>query len=175
MPPSRFRECRVSIQVLRKRHAGHHWLNSDNYHNSESYDSPPTVAVISKLTATLDSKGRVRPSKEQRRLILAGFERSEFGLKETPSGNEICCCSAIKRSRVSLAPSFRNSEGLSDALVRVANALGCVQDFGLIPADKGIAPLVPAGFRMLEISVRLSRSRSWKRMRTGISRLPDGI
>lgn len=39
-------------------------------------DSPPTVAVISKLPATLDSKGRVRISKEQRRVILAEFERS---------------------------------------------------------------------------------------------------
>jgi transposase-like protein len=39
-------------------------------------DSPPTVAVISKLPATLDSKGRVRTSREQRRVILAEFERS---------------------------------------------------------------------------------------------------
>ena len=39
-------------------------------------DSPPTVAVISKLPATLDSKGRVRTSSEQRRVILAEFERS---------------------------------------------------------------------------------------------------
>ena len=39
-------------------------------------DCPPTVAVISKLPAILDSKGRVRISKEQRRVILAEFERS---------------------------------------------------------------------------------------------------
>ena len=39
-------------------------------------DCPPTVAVISKLPATLDSKGRVRISKKQRRVILAEFERS---------------------------------------------------------------------------------------------------
>ena len=39
-------------------------------------DSPPTVTVLSKLPATLDSKGRVRTSREQRCIILAEFERS---------------------------------------------------------------------------------------------------
>ena len=34
------------------------------------------AAVVSKLPVTLDTKGRVRTSKEQRRLILAEFERS---------------------------------------------------------------------------------------------------
>ena len=44
--------------------------------STKSSDFPPTVAVISKLPATLDSKGRVRTSPEQRRVILAEFERS---------------------------------------------------------------------------------------------------
>lgn len=41
-------------------------------------DDPPTVtpALIPKLPVTLDTKGRVRTSKEQRRVILAEFERS---------------------------------------------------------------------------------------------------
>ena len=34
------------------------------------------AAVMPKLPVTLDTKGRVRTSKEQRRLILAEFERS---------------------------------------------------------------------------------------------------
>ena len=41
-------------------------------------DGSPTVtpAVIPKLPVTVDTKGRVRTSKEQRRIILAEFEHS---------------------------------------------------------------------------------------------------
>ena len=38
--------------------------------------SAVAAAVIPKLPVTLDAKGRVRTSKEQRRVILAEFERS---------------------------------------------------------------------------------------------------
>ena len=41
---------------------------------SDSPSASPTV--IPKLPVTLDTKGRVRTSKEQRRVILAEFERS---------------------------------------------------------------------------------------------------
>ncbi len=45
---------------------------------TSSSDSSSVVpaAVMPKLPVTLDTKGRVRTSKEQRRLILAEFERS---------------------------------------------------------------------------------------------------
>ena len=39
-------------------------------------DSVAPGAVLEKLPATADSKGRLRTSKEQRRVILAEFERS---------------------------------------------------------------------------------------------------
>ena len=39
-------------------------------------DSVGPGAVLAKLPATADSKGRLRTSKEQRRVILAEFERS---------------------------------------------------------------------------------------------------
>lgn len=41
-------------------------------------DASPAVtpAVIPKLPVTLDAKGRVRTSKEQRRVLLAEFARS---------------------------------------------------------------------------------------------------
>src|SRR5215471_8847763 len=42
---------------------------------SDSSCVPPT-AVVPKLPATLDTKGRLRTSKEQRRLILSEFEGS---------------------------------------------------------------------------------------------------
>jgi hypothetical protein len=38
--------------------------------------SAVTPAVMPKVSVTVDTKGRVRTSKEQRRLILAEFERS---------------------------------------------------------------------------------------------------
>jgi transposase-like protein len=58
-------------------------------------DASPAVtpAVIPKLPVTLDPKGRVRTSKEQRRVLLAEFERSglsaarfarQTGLKYSP-------------------------------------------------------------------------------------------
>ena len=44
---------------------------------SRSDSSPPaTPAVLPKLPVTMDSQGRVRTSKEQRRVILAEFARS---------------------------------------------------------------------------------------------------
>lgn len=45
---------------------------------ANSIDSSPGVisAVTPKLPVTVDTKGRVRTSREQRRLILAEFERS---------------------------------------------------------------------------------------------------
>ena len=44
---------------------------------SSSESSPAgAAAVVPKMPVTLDTKGRVRTSKEQRRLILAEFERS---------------------------------------------------------------------------------------------------
>jgi len=45
---------------------------------ASSSDSIPALASSSapKLSVTLDTKGRVRTTKEQRRLILAEFERS---------------------------------------------------------------------------------------------------
>lgn len=43
-----------------------------------SSDSVPAVASasVAKLPVTVDTQGRVRTSREQRRVILAGFERS---------------------------------------------------------------------------------------------------
>lgn len=44
---------------------------------SRSVDSPTVApAVLAKLPVTLDTKGRVRTSPEQRRVILAEFDRS---------------------------------------------------------------------------------------------------
>ena len=47
-------------------------------------DASPAVtpAVIPKLPVTLDTKGRVRTSKEQRRVILAEFARSGLSAAE---------------------------------------------------------------------------------------------
>ena len=49
-----------------------------------SSDSIPALASASaaKLPVTLDTKGRVRTSKEQRRVILAEFERSGMSAAE---------------------------------------------------------------------------------------------
>jgi len=50
---------------------------------SRPVDSPAvTPSVIPKLPVTVDSKGRVRTSKEQRRVILAEFTRSGLSVTQ---------------------------------------------------------------------------------------------
>jgi hypothetical protein len=48
------------------------------------FDSVPALAssLPAKLPVTLDTKGRVRTSREQRRVILTGFERSGLSAAE---------------------------------------------------------------------------------------------
>lgn len=76
--------------------------------NSSDIATATAPTVVPQLPVTLDTKGRVRTSKEQRRIILAEFERSgvsaarfaqQTGLKYSTLAGWIQRCRRARRPR----------------------------------------------------------------------------
>jgi transposase-like protein len=98
-----------------------------------------TATDVPKLSVTLDTKGRVRTSKEQRRVILAQFDRSGMsaaqfaqrsGLKYSTFARWVQCCRRTKR------PERKSSVRLLEAVVAPT------------PLSPGLLVQLPAGARL---------------------------
>jgi len=99
-----------------------------------------TPAVVDKLPVTVDTKGRVRTTREQRRLILAEFERSGFSAADFArrAGLKYSTFAAwVQRHRRTKRPVRKSPMRLLEAVVA--------------PAPQGLAVQLPGGAR-LEIS-----------------------
>jgi transposase-like protein len=119
-----------------------------------------TATDVPKLSVTLDTKGRVRTSKEQRRVILAQFDRSGMsaaqfaqrsGLKYSTFARWVQCYRRTKRPRrklpVRLLEAVVAPESLGPALL-VQLPAGARLEI----REAGQVPLVAALLRALEQS-----------------------
>jgi transposase-like protein len=97
--------------------------------STSSSDSSAAVASpqIQNVPVTLDSKGRVRASKEQRRLILAEFERSGVSAAQFAKGTGLkysTLAGWLQRYRRAKPPGRARSVRLLEALVEQAHGGG---------------------------------------------------
>lgn len=90
--------------------------------------TPP--AVVPQLPVTLDTKGRVRTSKEQRRLILAEFERSGVSAAQFAqrTGLKYSTFAAwVQHSRRTKRPGLKSPVRLLEAVVAPAPSISALE------------------------------------------------
>ena len=125
-------------------------------------DGSPTVtpAVIPKLPVTVDTKGRVRTSKEQRRVILAEFEHSGMSATQFArrTGLKYSTLAAwVQRYRRTKRPERKSPVRLLEAVVAPTSLGSALQvqlpgGAHLEIREAGQVPLVVALLRALEPS-----------------------
>ena len=116
------------------------------------------AAVIPKLPVTLDTKGRVRTSREQRRVILAEFERSGISAAQFAqrAGLKYSTFAAwVQRYRRTKRPKRRSPLRLLEAVVGPAPLIPALQvqlpgGARLEIREAGQIPLAAALVRALE-------------------------
>src|SRR5215831_14445803 len=119
---------------------------------SDSECSSVTAAVVTPtLPVTVDTKGRVRTSKEQRRLILVEFERSglsaaQFAQRVGVKYSTFAAC--VQRYRRTKRPGLKSP-------VRLVEAVGAPASL-----NSGLLVELPGGARLQ--SVKPARSHWWR-------------
>jgi transposase-like protein len=116
------------------------------------------AAVTPKLAVTMDTKGRVRTSKEQRRAILAEFERSGVSVTQFArrTGLKYSTLAAwVQRYRRPKRPRLKSPVRLLEAVVAAAPLASPLQvqlpgGAGLEVREASQVPLVAALIRALE-------------------------